>query len=111
MTSQIIKHNFPPELLYDFLETNADKNKIKTTYIFDNACFKKAKYNNNICSFLDECKLYYYTSKHKYLNDPNMKYVKFLTIIRQICNYLNIEYISNVKYIKSSYEIIYYITI
>ena len=38
-----------------------------------------------------------------------MNFIKFVTIIRQLCNYLNIEYKTSTKYDKNTYNIIYYI--
>ena len=107
MSSQIIKTTFPPLLLYLFLQKNASETD--TFFVFNNAAYKKAKYNTSIDIFLEECKQYYHISKYKYISDTNMKYARFLTVIRQICNFLKITYTSDIKYIKSAYDIVYYI--
>ena len=107
MSSQIIKPTFPSILLYSFLQQNATETD--TLFIFNNAAYKKSKYNKSIDTFLEECKQYYYVSKYKYLLDANIKCARFLTVIRQICKFLKITYTTEVKYIKSGYDIIYHI--
>jgi hypothetical protein len=49
-------------------------------------------------------------SKRKYL-EKKLSFNTFTTILRQICNFNKIKYISQIKYDKSSYGIEYYIYI
>jgi glycosyltransferase involved in cell wall biosynthesis len=60
--------------------------------------------------FIEECRPYYHLSKKKYL-DTKTTYNSFTTILRQICNFNKIKYVSQIKYDKSKYNIIYYIYI
>ena len=70
---------------------------------FDNVV---AGENNGILGGI--CNVSYYD---KPLSKSNIKltYNSFTTIIRQICKYNQITYTSQIKYDKSTYEIVYYI--
>jgi len=107
MSSQIFKTQIPLDIFYNFLEKISLKNDNK--YVINNNCYKRGIYNEVIQTFLENCKQYYYISKRKYI-ERKLTYSSFLTIIRQICNSHKITYTSQIKYDKSSYEIVYYIT-
>lgn len=104
--SNIIKNDMSINILYDFLDIGT--NVINNYYIFNKEIYKKYIYNNNIYSFCKLLKKYYKKSKYFYL-ERDMNFIKFVTIIRQLCNYLNIEYKTSTKYDKNTYNIIYYI--
>lgn len=106
MTSQIFKTKIPHSLLIDFLEENA--NKTDKCFILSHDVYKKAIYNNSIHTFLEKCKSHYYMSKKKYI-DRKLTYNSFVTVIRQICKINDISIVSEIKYDKSTYNIIYYI--
>jgi hypothetical protein len=105
--SQIIKHPFEPEKLYTLLETNCVH--CEKYYSLNKAAYKKGIFNETIPAFIELCKNYYYESKkNKYLN-KKLTYNSFITVIRQLCNYLNIPYSNKIKYMNSNYEIVYFI--
>ena len=106
MPSQIFKNDIPNELLVKLLDDIAVKTE--KYYILNNSSYKKGMFNNIIAKFIEECKLYYHISKRKYL-ERKLTYNSFITIIRQICNFNNITYTSQIKYDKSTYDIMYYI--
>lgn len=107
MTSQIFKKKMDNSIIFNLLDKLCDKNN--TYYTFNNSSYKKGTFfEDTIQLFLKEIKAYYHNSKQKYL-DKKQTYNSFTTIIRQICNYIKIEYKTKIKYDKSSYEIIYYI--
>ena len=106
MYSQIFKNAIPNELLVKLLDDIAFKTE--KYYILNNSSYKKGMFNNIIAKFIEECKLYYHISKRKYL-ERKLTYNAFITIIRQICNFNNITYTSQIKYDKSTYDIMYYI--
>ena len=99
--SNIIKNDMSTNILYDFLDIGT--NVINNYYIFNKEIYKKYIY-----SFCKLLKKYYKKSKYFYL-ERDMNFIKFVTIIRQLCNYLNIEYKTSTKYDKNTYNIIYYI--
>ena len=106
MSSQIFKEHVPQDLLIKLLEDIAittDK-----CYVLNNNSYKKGIFNNAIEDFIKKCIPYYHISKRKYL-ETKITYNSFMTIIRQICNFNKIKYTSQIKYDKSSYDIIYYI--
>ena len=107
MSSQIFKNQVPNELLIKLLESIS----IKTDkyFIIDNNSYKKGIFNNSITDFINQCIPYYHLSKRKYL-EKKLTYHSFITIIRQICNFNKITYTSQIKYDKSKYDIIYYIS-
>jgi tRNA G18 (ribose-2'-O)-methylase SpoU len=106
MSNQIFKKEFPIEMLYDLL--NKISIKKEKYYILNKESYKKGIFINNIQEFIDKCKEYYYKSKQKYL-DKKLTYNSFTTVLRQICNFKKIKYVSQIKYDKSAYDIVYYI--
>jgi hypothetical protein len=106
MSSQIFKNPIPNQLLIKLLDDIAVKSE--KCYVLNNNSYKKGIFNDVINNFINECKSYYHLSKRKYL-DRKLTYNSFITIIRQICNFNNITYTSQIKYDKSTYDIIYYI--
>lgn len=106
MTSQIFKKQIPNEILFTLLENICNKNE--KYYILNSISFKKGLYSDSISNFLELCKPFYYNSKKKYL-ERKMTYNMFTTVIRQICNFNNIKYTTQIKYDKSVYDIIYII--
>ena len=108
MSSQIFKNQIPNQILIKLLDDIAVKTD--KCYILDNNSYKKGIFNDLIINFINDCKPYYYLSKRKYL-DRKLTYNSFITIIRQICNFNKITYTSQIKYDKSTYNILYYIYI
>lgn len=106
MTSQIFKEHVPNEMFFNLLENIAIKND--KYYSINKNSYKKGMFDNSIVEFIQQCKQYYYLSKHKYL-DRKVTYNSFITIVRQICNFNKITYTSQIKYDKSNYDIWYYI--
>ena len=106
MSTQIFKKDIPNELLFNLLEIICMKND--KHYILNTDSFKKGTFNENIQDFIEICKHYYHNSKKKYL-EKKLTYNSFITIVRQICNYNNLTYTSQIKYNKSSYDIVYII--
>jgi hypothetical protein len=108
MSTQLFKKIIPTVFLFDLLNEICIKND--KHYIFDINSFKKGIFNNTIQNFIQECKSYYHNSKQIYL-ERKLTYNNFTTILRQICNFNKITYTSQIKYDKSSYNILYYIYI
>ena len=106
MSYQIFKQEVPTEILIKLLEDIAVKTD--KCYVLNNNSYKKGMFNNVITYFINQCIPYYHVSKRKYL-ERKINYNSFITIIRQICNFNNIIYTSQIKYDKSTYDIIYYI--
>jgi len=106
VASQIFKNHIPNEILIKLLDYIAVKTE--KFYIVNNNSYKKGKFNDTINNFISECKPYYHLSKLKYLDRP-LTYNSFITIIRQICKFNKITYTSQIKYDKSTYDIIYFI--
>ena len=106
MSTQIFKKKVPNELLFHLLDAICMKNE--KHYILNSNSFKKGIFNEAIPKFFGECKPYYHISKQKYL-ERKLVYNCFTTIIRQICNFNKITYTSQIKYDKSTYDIVYYI--
>ena len=108
MTSQIFKNKIPNQILIQLLQDIAVKTD--KCYILSNASYKKGIFNETIIHFINQCKPYYHSSKLKYI-ERKITYNSFITVIRQICNYHNLLYTSQIKYDKSNYDIVYYIYI
>ena len=60
--------------------------------------------------FYDSLKPFYFNSKLFYL-ERDKTYKNFITILRQITKYHHIPYTSKIIYLKSTYEIKYFISL
>lgn len=99
----IFKKKIPDSVLLDLLNVcEIEKNH----YIINKTTFKNIQ-KNHLTTFLEKCDEYYSKAAKKYLNVS--KYKSFLTIVRQICNANGIPFFYKIKYIHSTYEIVYYI--
>jgi hypothetical protein len=106
MSTQIFKKNIPNEILFELLDSISLKNE--KHYILNVESFKKGVFKETIQKFLENCMPYYHLSKRKYL-EKKLTYNSFITVLRQICNFNKITYTSQIKYDKSTYNIVYYI--
>lgn len=106
MSSQIFKKDFPVHLLYNILEIICTKHD--KCFVFNHDAYKKGIYFNLLAPFLEDCQEYYHVSKRTYL-ERKLTYNSFTTVLRQICNFKQLKYTSQIKYDKSNYDIIYYI--
>ena len=106
MSIQIFKNQIPNSFLFDLLDKICLKNE--KHYTFNTNSFKKGMYNEDMQNFINICIPYYHISKRKYL-ERKLTYKSFTTILRQICNFNKIKYTSEIKYDKSTYDIIYHI--
>lgn len=105
--SQIFKKKIDPKYFFDFIEKYGNK-KNSEQFTFNHISYKKANYNNDIQNLVNYLVTYYHKSKQFYLT-RNMNYKNFVTIIRQVCNYLCIPYTSKIIYSNSKYNINYVI--
>ena len=110
MTSQLFKKCIPKEIFFELLNNICNINQDK--YVLNNASFKKGMLDEfkYITTFFETIKNYYYLSKQRYVTNK-ITYKSFTTVVRQICKYHSIPYSTEINYVKSSYEIIYYIDI
>jgi hypothetical protein len=106
MSTQIFKNQIPNNVLFDLLDKICLKNEKHFTFNIES--FKKGIYNEEIQKFLTICVPYYHLSKRKYL-EKKLTQKTFITVLIQICNFNKITYTSQIKYDKSSYDIVYYI--
>jgi hypothetical protein len=106
MSTQIFKKNVPNQILFTLLDSICAKNE--KHYVLNNESFKRGIFQESISTFFAECNKYYHISKKKYL-ERKLTYNSFTTVLRQICNFNNITYTSQIKYDKSNYDIVYYI--
>lgn len=102
--SQIFKKKFDSNIIFTFLKKYSEKEK--NNYIFSQISYKKAIFNKEVTEILKYLKDYYHKSKQFYLT-RNITYKNFLTVLRQVCNYLCIPYTSKIIYNCSKYNIIY----
>ena len=106
MSSQIFKSQIPNNIFFELLDKICLKNE--KHYTFNIESFKKGVYNEDIPKFITTCIPYYHLSKRKYL-ERKLTHNTFNTILRQICNFNKIKYISEIKYDRSAYDIVYHI--
>jgi|UniRef100_A0A6C0IL09 hypothetical protein len=106
MPTHILKRPMDKNILFNFLELICMA--MNKQYIINYDSFKKSKFIEKLDTFIDEIRSYYYISKRSYLEQP-ITYKRFLTIIRQICNYNNITYRSVLKYQYSEQQVEYYV--
>jgi hypothetical protein len=106
MSTQIFKKQISNDILFQLLDDICLKNE--KFYTFNIIAFKKGVYNETIQKFIEFCNPYYHISKRKYLEKP-ITHKSFSTILRQIFNFNQIKYTTQIKYDKSTYDIVYYI--
>ena len=104
MKNQIFKTIIQPEVLWNFLKENGEETE--DSYMFNKSLYKKAVFRDTITPFVVGLDEYYYASKKHYLQ-RKMDYIKFITIIRQLCNSIAVKYDTQLVYNNSSYEIVY----
>lgn len=108
MSLQIFKKEVNTLSLLSLLEKICTKNN--KYFILNRNAYKKGLFEDIIPLFIEtECKPCYHKSKIKYL-EKKLTYNTFTTILRQICNFNKIAYTSEIKYDKSTYDIVYYIS-
>lgn len=102
--SQIFKSKFPKQMFIDFLNKTQQIQEYNLYfYVFTFEMYKKLQYNQTLTEFLNSCKPYYHQSKMFYIN-REMSYVRFLTILRQLCHNTEMKYKTGIKYEKSTYK-------
>lgn len=104
--SQLFNKAIPISIINNFITKNCIK--YKKNYILNKVVFKRLKLFGKIKEFLAIIEPYYYASKKEYITRKNT-YKNFITIIRQICKSLFIPMQTKVKYVRSSYELEYYL--
>jgi hypothetical protein len=107
MKSQLFKSIVPICILFELLEKICIKDD--KCYHLSKSSFKAAEYHNLVNDFCSNVITHYRASK-RYYADRKLNYNKFVTIIRQICTLNNVSYTSKIVYIKSGYDIVYYIS-
>ena len=105
MKNQIFKTPINPDILWGFLKEHSEE--LETHYVFNKINYKKAVYNNKIIPFINSIKDNYHESK-KHFIIRKMDYIKFITVLRQIANSINMHYTNEINYDKSKYDIVYY---
>lgn len=108
MSSQLFKNKVPISLIKTFLHSICEYDG--RCYVFSKTAFRKAKFHEKIMPFCELLIPYYHSSKKFYVT-RDISYVKFATILRQLCASHNIPNSSRITYDKSYYEIQYYIFI
>jgi hypothetical protein len=104
MKNQIFKTIIQPEVLWNFIKENGEE--MEDHYIFNKSLYKKAVFRDTITPFVASLDVYYYESKKHYVR-RKMDYIKFITLIRQLCNSIGVKYDTQLVYNNSSYEIVY----
>ena len=104
MKNQIFKTIIQPEVLWNFIKENGEE--MEDHYIFNKSLYKKAVFRDTITPFVASLDVYYYDSKKHYVR-RKMDYIKFITLIRQLCNSIGVKYDTQWVYNNSSYEIVY----
>jgi hypothetical protein len=107
MKCKLFKKQVEKEILIELLNNICD-DKNESKYLVNNAAYKKGIMFNHIQSFYNKLTEYYHVSKQYYVTRKTT-YKSFITILRQLCKYFDVTYLSQIKYIKSNYEIMYHI--
>jgi hypothetical protein len=70
--------------------------------------FKRAQYGEKLKEFLSKVEPYYHNSKKNYVTRPNLNYMNFITILRQISHMNGVFFEYKIKYTNSKHYIEYY---
>ena len=103
--SQLFKTTPNKDFVIDYIQTHLMKEK--NYYKITPEIYKQLLYKDVVQSFLEEIKKHYHISKQIYV-ERKITYPRFITIIRHCCKSNEINYVSNIKYRNSYYEIEYY---
>ena len=103
-----VKHFKPIQTLFQLIQINLDcilKTALLICLVFLGFYLRIF---NLLNKFKHDIKIYYHISKQYYI-DRELTFIRFTTIIKQICHLNNIEVITKIIYNKSKYEMEYYI--
>ena len=103
--SQIIKPTLSVDDVIKLLKEICIYSK-DNIYLFNNNAYKRLRLFKKVDYVINKLRPHYYGSKLFYLT-RKMSYKTFSTIIRQLCKYANVELLSNIRYLYSSYIIEY----
>lgn len=70
--------------------------------------FKRSQYSDKLKEFLIKVEPFYHISKKKYVTRPNLTYMNFITILRQISHMNGVFFDYKIKYTNSKHYIEYY---
>jgi len=70
--------------------------------------FKRAQYGDKLKEFLIKVEPFYHNSKKNYVTRPNLNYMNFITILRQISHMNGVFFEYKIKYTNSKHYIEYY---
>lgn len=102
--NQILKR--PVEFFNEYLEAFGTLEK---DYVLININhFKRAQYGEKLKEFLLKIEPYYHTSKKNYVTRPNLNYMNFITILRQISHMNGVFFEYKIKYTNSKHYMEYY---
>ena len=102
--NQILKR--PVEFFNEYLLTFGT---IEQDYVLININhFKRAQYGERLKEFLTKVEPYYHNSKKNYVTRPNLTYMNFITILRQISHTNGVFFEYKIKYTNSKHYIEYY---
>ena len=105
MKNQIFKTLIVPNIFWDFLKENGEE--FEWHYIFSKILYKKAVFHETIEPFIKGLVVHYHESKKHYIT-RKMDYNKFITVLRQLANSLEVQYKTEMVYNNSTYEIVYF---
>ena len=99
--NQVFNQHIDCEILYKLLRiiSHVDKNG---RYIINRDIYKKMLFHELHFEFIAEMTAYYRPSKLFYINRP-LTYNSFTTIVRHICRYGNINFVSKAQYRNTRY--------
>jgi hypothetical protein len=102
--NQILKK--PVEFFREYLLTCGT---VEQDYVLININhFKRAQYGERLKEFLLKIEPYYHNSKKNYVTRPNLTYMNFITILRQISHMNGVFFEYKIKYTNSKHYIEYY---
>ncbi len=74
----------------------------------DEVSFRRGMYRNLIAPYWTQCRAHYHISKRHYL-DRALTFSSFITVVRQLCNFLEIPYTYDVAYHQSKHHMVYHL--
>ena len=98
------------ERIYNIILEYFEYVRMKKCYMLNNAIYRQLMKHNVIQELKGYIEPYYYDSKKNYPINM-LSYKGFLTVLRQICNIVNISFTYHVNYCHSTYTIVYYFVI
>ena len=107
MVASVFRTSVPVHTLLDFLiAVRNNERSTDSTHVLDIMSYKRGQCTGRTRAFLENCAPHYHLSTLEYVAYPTT-HKALMTVVRQICNYHHIPYVTRVEYSYSVKNVVY----